>query len=158
LDMIGRPAFDLRGQDGITGGAGQDGGNGGQGGKGKPAQLDWSGFCKSGSGAGGNGGAGGNAGLGGDGGNGGFGGKLSLYAPQKVINQYLQGFYITVDGGRGGAGGLPGERGSGGAGGPVGDSLKANFGVVCGPGSRTAGSRGPDGASAAQGSPGYEGG
>ena len=158
LDMTGRPAFDLRGQDGTTGGAGQDGGNGGQGGKGKPAQLDWAGFCKSGAGAGGNGGAGGNAGLGGDGGNGGTGGKLSLYAPQSVISQYLQGFYITVDGGRGGAGGLPGERGSGGAGGPVGDSLKANFGAVCGPGSRTAGSRGPDGASSTQGYSGYEGG
>ncbi|WP_374989007.1 hypothetical protein Q5794_09300 [Priestia megaterium] len=83
--MIGRPAFDLRGQDGTTGGAGQDGGNGGQGGKGKPAQLDWSGFCKAGAGAGGNGG---------------HGGKLSIYAPQAVINKYLKSFYITVDGGR----------------------------------------------------------
>ena len=94
--MIGRPAFDLRGQDGTTGGAGQDGGNGGQGGKGKPAQLDWSGFCKAGAGAGGNGGVGGNAGQGGDGGH---GGKLSIYAPQAVINKYLKSFYITVDGG-----------------------------------------------------------
>ncbi|WP_026565012.1 SGNH/GDSL hydrolase family protein [Bacillus sp. UNC41MFS5] len=158
LDMIGRPAFDLRGQDGTTGGSGQDGGNGGQGGKGKPAQLDWSGFCKSGAGAGGNGGTGGNAGQGGDGGNGGYGGKLSFYAPQNVINQYLQGFYITVDGGRGGAGGQPGYPGSGGPGGPVGDSLKANFGAVCGPGPRTAGSRGPDGAYSGQGASGYDGG
>jgi len=62
--MIGRPAFDLRGQDGTTGGAGQDGGNAGQGG------------------------------------DGGHGGKLSIYAPQAVINKYLKSFYITVDGGR----------------------------------------------------------
>lgn len=100
LDMVGRPAFDLRGQDGTTGGVGQEGGNGGQGGKGKPAQLDWSGFCKSGAGAGGN----------------------------------------------------------GGAGGPVGDSVKANFGAVCGPGPRTAGSKGPDGSYSGQGASGYEGG
>ncbi|MBK0009741.1 SGNH/GDSL hydrolase family protein [Bacillus sp. S35] len=158
LDMIGRPAFDLRGQDGITGGAGQDGGNGGQGGKGKPAQLDWSGFCKAGAGAGGNGGVGGNAGQGGDGGHGGHGGKLSIYAPQAVINEYLKGFYITVDGGRGGSGGQPGYPGIGGAGGPVGDSVKANFGAVCGPGSRTAGLKGPDGSYAGQGSSGYSGG
>ncbi|MGM0875732.1 MAG: IPT/TIG domain-containing protein [Bacillota bacterium] len=158
LDMVGRPAFDLKGQEGIQGGDGQDGGNGGQGGKGKPAQLDWSGFCKAGAGAGGNGGPGGNAGPGGDGGHGGHGGKLSLFAPQPVINQYLQGFYITVDGGRGGIGGQSGYPGIGGAGGPVGDSVKANFGVVCGPGPRTAGYKGPDGYRAGQGVSGYDGG
>jgi hypothetical protein len=63
---------------GLLVGAGQDGGKSGQGGKGKPAQLDWSGFCKAEAGAGGNGGVGGNAGQ---------GGKLSIYAPQAVINE-----------------------------------------------------------------------
>jgi lysophospholipase L1-like esterase len=142
LDMTGRPAFDLKGQDGTTGGAGQDGGNGGQGGRGKPAQLDWSGFCKAGAGAGGHGGAGGNAGMGGDGGNGGNGGRLYIYAPQTVINSYISGFDVAVEGGRGGVGGQPGIPGTGGEGGPVGTSVKANFGAICGPGPRTAGSRG----------------
>ncbi|PGY09073.1 IPT/TIG domain-containing protein [Bacillus sp. AFS031507] len=145
LDMTGCPAFDLNGQDGTAGGAGQDGGNGGQGGRGKPAQLDWAGFCKSGAGAGGNGGSGGNAGIGGDGGNGGSGGRLYIYAPQTVINSYISGFDVAVEGGRGGVGGQPGNPGYGGEGGPVGASVKANLGAVCGPGSRTAGSRGPDG-------------
>jgi len=74
---------------GLLVGAEQDGGNGGQGGKGKPAQLDWWGFCKAGASAGGNGGVGGNAGQGGDGGYGGHGGKPSIYAPQAVINKYF---------------------------------------------------------------------
>ncbi|MEH7308586.1 SGNH/GDSL hydrolase family protein [Neobacillus drentensis] len=145
LDMTGRPAFDLNGQDGTAGGAGQDGGDGGQGGAGKPAQLDWAGFCKAGSGAGGNGGGGGNAGIGGDGGNGGNGGRLYFYAPQTVINSYISGFDVAIEGGRGGVGGQPGNPGSGGEGGPVGASVKAKFGAVCGPGPRTAGARGPNG-------------
>ncbi|MGG3806346.1 SGNH/GDSL hydrolase family protein [Metabacillus fastidiosus] len=157
LEMNGRPAFDLRGQDGTRGGDGQDGGNGGQGGRGKPAQLDWSGFCKSGAGAGGNGGAGGNAGPGGDGGNGGNGGRLYIYAPQTVINSYILGFDVTVEGGRGGAGGQPGYPGNGGEGGPVGTSVKANFGAICGPGPRTAGARGPNGYYASPGLTGSDG-
>ncbi|CAM4441920.1 lysophospholipase L1-like esterase [Paenibacillus endophyticus] len=147
LDMSGRPRFDLRGQDGTQGGQGQNGGNGGRGGKGKPSVLDWAGFCKAGAGAGGNGGNGGLAGSGGAGGNGGTGGRLSLYAPQAVLQQYLRGgFDIQINGGGAGAGGLAGVPGNGGPGGDVGDSKG-----LCSPGSRKPGQPGGPGA------PGYQG-
>lgn len=147
LDMSGRPRFDLRGQDGTQGGQGQNGGNGGKGGKGKPAVLDWAGFCKAGAGAGGNGGNGGAAGSGGAGGNGGTGGRLSLYAPQSVLQQYVRGgFDIQTVGGGAGAGGLAGVPGFGGAGGDVGDSKGS-----CGPGPRRAGQPGAPGAAGYQG-------
>ncbi|GEC87710.1 IPT/TIG domain-containing protein [Brevibacillus brevis] len=158
LDMAGRPHFDLKGQDGTQGGPGQDGGDGGRGGKGKPAELDWAGFCKAGAGAGGNGGRGGAAGYGGPGGNGGAGGRLTLYAPQTIIQNYSQGFAITIEGGSPGAGGIPGNPGAGGPGGAVGDSKNAKFGTACGPGPRTAGQPGAQGSYADAGRAGYAGG
>ncbi|SFS67596.1 IPT/TIG domain-containing protein [Paenibacillus sp. BC26] len=157
LSLQGSPIFEARGQDGGQGGKGQDGGNGGQGSKGIRAQLDAFGFCKAGSGAGGNGGRGGAAGTGGDGGNGGHGGKITLYAPQAIINQYTAGFFISVDGGTSGAGGIPGTPGAGGPGGQVGDSVTANFGSVCGSNGRTAGAPGAQGAAGAQGAYGRTG-
>ncbi|MFC7370597.1 IPT/TIG domain-containing protein [Fictibacillus iocasae] len=157
LEMSGRPAFDLNGQDGTIGGLGQEGGNGGTGGIGKPAQLDWAGFCKTGAGAGGHGGAGGNSGIGGDGGNGGNGGRLYMYAPQEVINAYIGGFSGSFEGGRGGMGGQPGNPGAGGEGGAVGASANAKFGTSCGPGPRTAGSRGPNGSYSVPGQKGGDG-
>ncbi|WP_419873434.1 IPT/TIG domain-containing protein [Candidatus Pristimantibacillus sp. PTI5] len=149
LEMTGRPRFDLRGQDGTQGGQGQNGGTGGKGGKGKPAVLDWAGFCKAGAGAGGNGGNGGRGGNGGAGGNGGMGGRLSLYAPQPVLQQYATGFDIRIEGGSAGLGGAAGFPGIGGEGGAVGDSKGS-----CGPGPRKAGLHGATGA---QGSPGPNG-
>ncbi|MBT2687376.1 SGNH/GDSL hydrolase family protein [Bacillus sp. ISL-47] len=159
LELNGSPAFDLRGQDGTQGGDGQDGQDGGNGWKGRAGIKDFAGaWCTSGAGAGGNGGRGGAAGNGGDGGDGGHGGKLSLYAPQSVINNYLQkGFYVTVDGGKGGPGGIPGVPGAGGKGGPVGDSVKAIF-ETCGPrGGRSAGQPGAQGYPGSAGYPGKDG-
>ncbi|MFD2611598.1 IPT/TIG domain-containing protein [Paenibacillus gansuensis] len=76
-----------------------------------------------------------------------MGGRLSLYAPQTVLQQYLRGgFDIQTVGGAAGAGGLAGVPGSGGAGGAVGDSKGS-----CGPGPRKAGQPG------APGAPGYQG-
>ncbi|MGP4080029.1 IPT/TIG domain-containing protein [Pseudalkalibacillus sp. R45] len=156
LDLIGHPSFDLRGQDGTQGGDGQDGQDGGQGGKGRAGIVEGV-WCKSGSGAGGNGGNGGTGGNGGDGGGGGHGGKLSLYAPQSVIMNYLQGFYITVDGGKGGHGGNSGGPGAGGHGGPVGDTVKAAL-QTCGPNNgRSDGKPGKQGLSGSPGNPGIDG-
>ncbi|MCQ6559353.1 SGNH/GDSL hydrolase family protein [Paenibacillus mendelii] len=158
LEMNGRPAFDLRGQDGTAGGDGQDGQAGGRGSKGRTGIKDGAGlWCASGAGAGGNGGRGGSAGGGGEGGEGGRGGKLSLYAPQAVINSYLQGFYVTVDGGEGGPGGIPGVPGPGGPGGAVGASVKAAF-EECGPkNGRSAGQPGTQGTAGIAGPPGKDG-
>ncbi|UVI27440.1 SGNH/GDSL hydrolase family protein [Paenibacillus spongiae] len=159
LEMNGRPAFDLRGQDGTSGGDGQDGQAGGRGSKGRTGIKDGAGlWCASGAGAGGNGGRGGAAGRGGQGGEGGRGGKLSLYAPQAVINSYLQGFYVTVDGGEGGPGGIPGVPGPGGPGGAVGATVKAAF-EECGPkNGRSAGQPGAQGTAGIAGPPGKDGG
>ncbi|WP_029192901.1 IPT/TIG domain-containing protein [Paenibacillus harenae] len=155
LEMIGRPIFDLRGQDGTDGGDGQDGQAGGKGSKGKKAVADGWGFCKSGAGSGGNGGRGGVAGHGGDGGDGGRGGKLSLFAPQTVLDHYSGGFNVAVEGGRGGAGGSAGIPGPGGEGGAVGDSVWSVEG--CGPGTRTNGQMGPQGAAGVAGLRGTDG-
>ncbi|MDQ0111297.1 IPT/TIG domain-containing protein [Paenibacillus harenae] len=153
LEMTGRPRFDLRGQDGTQGGQGQNGGNGGKGGRGKPAVLDWAGFCKAGAGAGGNGGNGGRGGNGGAGGNGGSGGRLSLYAPQPVLQQYAAGFEIRIEGGSAGIGGAAGYPGIGGEGGAVGASKGS-----CGPGPRRAGQHGSTGAYGMTGPNGQPGG
>jgi len=120
LEMSGNPAFDLRGQDGGHGGRGGDGGQGGNGGQGSPEAFDFLGFCKRGPGSGGDGGHGGTAGSGGRGGDGGHGGRLTFFAPQPVILNYVSNFYITVDGGGGGDGGDPGNPGEGGEGGAIG--------------------------------------
>jgi beta-glucosidase/6-phospho-beta-glucosidase/beta-galactosidase/lysophospholipase L1-like esterase len=154
LELHGSPLFDLRGQDGWTGGQGQDGGDGGDGSKGRIELYDWLGFCKSGPGNGGDGGPGGRAGGGGSGGNGGHGGRLALNAPQTVLEQYTRSFFVSVDGGAPGAGGIPGVPGAGGAGGQVGDSPKN-----CAPSTpRLAGAPGGQGAGGARGGSGQRGG
>jgi beta-glucosidase/6-phospho-beta-glucosidase/beta-galactosidase/lysophospholipase L1-like esterase len=173
LEMTGRPKFDLKGQGWVPeelyfqGGVGQDGGDGGDGSKGRDNQGYWSVpiqtplgqisgpyICTSGPGNGGAGGHGGMAGNGGQGGNGGHGGRLSLYAPQPVLNVYAQGFYATVDGGAAGPGGMPGNPGTGGNGGQVGDNPQN-----CPPksGKRTAGEAGKPGEPGKQGPAGQPG-
>jgi hypothetical protein len=157
LQMTGSPAIDQRGQDGFQGGAGGDGGPGGHGAAGKPdATGGIFNFCVSGPGNGGDGGTGGPGGNGGPGGTGGTGGSFSLYAPQAVLNAYIQGrIYISVDGGTGGPGGLPGSGGPGGAGGARGDNSHN-----CAPAAgevRTAGNNGPIGHPGAQGASGQAG-
>lgn len=123
LEMEGSPQFDLRGQDGWPGGRGQDGGNGGQGANGWPEEYTYflGKHCARGAGAGGNGGRGGNGGNGGNGGPGGHGGRLSIYAPEPVLQRYAaHGFSISTDGGSGGPGGEAGDPGIGGPGGDLG--------------------------------------
>lgn len=150
LQSTGFPALDLRGQDGFVGGRGGDGGDGGQGQHGCNTAKS-GGFCSQEQGPGGDGGNGARAGDGGRGGDGGTGGKFTVFAPQTMINAWLQGgLTISVDGGNGGAGGDAGHPGEGGAGGVKGarnhsvcpqnnrqDGQKGNTGAF--------GSRGPDG-------------
>lgn len=117
LRVSGRPAFDLRGEDGGRGGAGQDGQDGQDGSDGSPAEKDGIGWCRSGPGNAGNGGDGGNGGSGGQGGAGGQGGHLIFYAPQPVLQTFAQQFWVDISagsGGEGGPGGAPGTQGSGG--------------------------------------------
>jgi hypothetical protein len=155
LELSGSPAFDVRGQDGAQGGAGGDGGDGGDGARGVAETYGFLGFCRSAMGFGGDGGPGGRAGDGGPGGTGGNGGRFSFYAPQAIINAFLQNAYITVDGGGAGAGGIPGTPGAGGSGGALGDHpancVPGNDPATGQPEVRTAGSAG------AQGSPGSQG-
>ncbi len=153
LEMTGSPKFDLKGQDGFQGGEGQDGQDGQDGSNGREAQGYWlvAYICESGPGNGGDGGAGGAAGNGGPGGNGGHGGRLTLYAPQPVLNAYAQGFYASVDGGAAASGGIPGAPGRGGDGGQLGDNPQK-----CST-SNSAGKAGSQGAAGKQGPAGKPG-
>ncbi len=120
LTMLGRPAFDVRGQDGGQGGRGQPGGGGGRGGRGQPSHstlVD----CRRGPGYGGRGGNGGQGGPGGAGGDGGTGGKVRLFMPSTALAPYLSaGFVVEVSGGATGRGGDPGAGGQQGQGGEPG--------------------------------------
>ena len=153
LQSTGFPEINLRGQDGFIGVRGGDGGDGGRGQKGCNTQKKYGG-CSQEQGQGGDGGNGGRSGDGGIGGNGGIGGKFAVFAPQAMINSWLQGgLTISVDGGNGGAGGDPGQPGQGGDGGAKGDHLH----TVCGQNNRTAGQRGYTGASGVRGVTGKKG-
>ncbi|HST23187.1 MAG TPA: hypothetical protein VLR90_18835, partial [Blastocatellia bacterium] len=153
LQSTGFPAIDLRGQDGFQGGKGGDGGDGGRGQKGCNTKKNY-GFCSQEQGAGGDGGNGGRAGDGGPGGNGGDGGKFTVFAPQLVINAWLQGgLTISVDGGNVGSGGDPGRPGEGGPGGDKGDKLH----TVCQNNNRQPGVKGNTGPSASRGPDGKKG-
>ncbi len=147
------PAIDLKGQDGFIGVKGADGGDGGRGQKGCNTEKN-KGFCSQEQGPGGDGGNGGRAGDGGMGGNGGTGGKFSVFAPQQMINNWLQGgLTISVDGGNGGSGGDAGRPGEGGPGGEKGDKIHS----VCKNNSRTPGVKGNTGASGVRGQNGNHG-
>ena len=153
LEMNGSPLFDLSGQDGWQGGPGQDGGDGGDGSTGRQELYDWWGFCKSGAGNGGDGGIGGRAGDGGGGGSGGHSGRLTLNAPQPVLERYSRAFFVNVAGGADGPGGIPGVPGAGGAGGQVGARPK-NCATST---PRLAGNPGAQGSAGNQGPPGHPG-
>ncbi|HYG82552.1 MAG TPA: SGNH/GDSL hydrolase family protein, partial [Pyrinomonadaceae bacterium] len=153
LQSTGFPAIDLRGQDGFIGGTGGDGGNGGNGQHGCNTAKK-NGFCSQEQGPGGDGGNGGRAGDGGRGGDGGTGGKFTVFAPQPMINAWLQGgLTISVDGGNGGAGGEAGHPGEGGAGGVKG----AHNHSVCPTNNRQDGQKGNTGAFGSRGSDGKKG-
>ncbi|HKR11389.1 MAG TPA: hypothetical protein VJT15_04990 [Pyrinomonadaceae bacterium] len=153
LNSTGFPSLDLRGQDGFVGVRGGDGGDGGRGQKGCNTAKE-KGFCSQEQGPGGDGGNGGRAGDGGIGGNGGTGGKFTVFAPQAMINTWLQGgLTISVDGGNGGAGGEAGRPGEGGPGGKKGDKLH----TVCPNNNRQDGTKGNTGASGVRGPDGKKG-
>jgi lysophospholipase L1-like esterase len=153
LQSTGFPGIDLRGQDGFVGVKGGDGGDGGRGQKGCNTEKK-NGFCSQEQGPGGNGGNGARAGDGGPGGNGGTGGRFTVFAPQSMINAWLQGgLTISVDGGTGGAGGEAGRPGEGGPGGQKGDKVHS----VCPNNSRQDGTKGNTGASGARGPNGNKG-
>jgi lysophospholipase L1-like esterase len=153
LESTGFPAIDLRGQDGFQGGRGGDGGDGGRGQKGCNTEKRL-GFCSQEQGGGGDGGTGGRGGDGGIGGNGSKGGRFSVFAPQPVVNSWLQsGLTISVDGGNFGAGGDAGRPGEGGLGGDKGDKIHK----VCPSNSRTPGVKGSSGPSGSRGVDGQKG-
>lgn len=148
----GQLFFDLRGQNGSSGGPGQSGGDGGAGAPGQQA-LSSPFDCRRPGGVGGTGGDGGNGGFGGRGGSGGDGGLLVLISAEDSIDSAYGAVRSDVAagaGGPGGVGGQLGERGSGGAGGR---------GVApCGGGSLgQAGNPGTPGKNGAAGSPGTAG-
>jgi lysophospholipase L1-like esterase len=153
LQSTGFPAIDLRGQDGTVGGKGAEGGDGGRGQKGCDTATNW-GICSQEQGPGGDGGNGGRAGDGGRGGNGGTGGKFAVFAPQLLINSWLQGgLTISVDGGNAGSGGDAGRPGEGGPGGEKGSRNHS----VCQQNARDHGDRGNTGASGTRGPDGQKG-
>jgi lysophospholipase L1-like esterase len=157
LQSNGFPAIDLRGQDGFIGVRGGDGGDGGRGQMGCNSKLKANGFggCEQRPGAGGHGGNGGRAGDGGPGGNGGTGGEFAVFAPQAMINTWLQeGLTISVDGGNGGAGGDSGRPGEGG---PGGDKGNQGHPAACSPNNNPAGQKGNTGASGVRGADGKKG-
>jgi len=154
LKMTGTPDIVIPGQDGFTGGEGGDGGPGGNGAAGK----DWTpgplGDCKNGPGNGGRGGRGGRGGDGGPGGDGGDGGRFSLYAPQEIINNFINSFLVHAAGGRNGYGGKGGKGGKGGRGGHHG---KDRHWPHCPTDFGQDGQPGPDGASGHRGEEGSPG-
>jgi len=153
LNSAGFPAVDLRGQDGGQGIKGGEGGDGGQGQKGCNTRRHL-GFCRQEKGGGGDGGNGGRAGDGGRGGDGGTGGIFSVYAPQPMINSWLQtGLTISLDGGSPGAGGDPGQPGEGGPGGARGDHIHR----ICPSNNRGDGKKGNTGNSGVRGADGEPG-
>jgi lysophospholipase L1-like esterase len=153
LESTGFPAIDMRGQDGFPGGRGGDGGDGGSGQKGCNTEKKKF-FCSQEQGGGGDGGTGGRAGDGGIGGMGGKGGRFSVFAPQPIINSWLQsGLTISVDGGNFGAGGEAGRPGEGGPGGEKGDRQHD----VCPTNSREPGVKGGSGPSGTRGADGKKG-
>lgn len=157
LQSNGFPAIDLRGQDGFIGVRGGDGGDGGRGQMGCNSELQkWpKAGCKQKPGAGGDGGNGGRAGDGGAGGNGGIGGEFAVFAPQTMIDIWLQGgLTISVDGGNGGAGGDSGRPGEGG---PGGDKGNQGHPAACSPNNNPAGQKGNTGASGVRGADGKKG-
>lgn len=151
LEATGYPAIDLRGQDGFIGIRGGDGGDGGTGQDG--CDTERKGLnCIHTYHSGGDGGNGGAPGNGGPGGIGGDGGRFVFFAPQSLINTWMNaGMTISVDGGNGGSGGDPGRPGEGGSGGPRGahshnlcpKNLSAGTGAKGNAG--PSGKRGPDG-------------
>lgn len=122
LELVGTPAFDVRGQDGGQGGRGQDGGIGGRGARGRPSRSTYV-DCREGPGFGGRGGDGGRGGPGGTGGNGGGGGEVRLYLPAEVLSEFTAGGFLVLEaGGAGGPGGRPGSGGGWGLGGDPGEA------------------------------------
>jgi hypothetical protein len=142
LRFVPKPGFTvaLIGQNGGHGGNGGAGGQGGTGQKGRPGESSVFG-CNRGGDNGGGGGAGGDGGNGGPGGSCGAGGRLTIIAPQAILNQIQDSIIVDTTPSFPGFSGNPGAAGTGARGGDGGDG-----GGFCG-----GGSPGPAGA---QGKPG----
>ncbi|WP_298707255.1 IPT/TIG domain-containing protein [Chitinophaga sp.] len=125
-ELVNVPNFDLRGEDGGTGGKGQRGGHGGRGADGKRGRESvaktrcW---INHEAGNGGHGGDGGPGGNGGQGGNGGDGGYVLIGVPDGMLEKSISDSPFTprIDGGDAGDGGVGGDGGPGGRGGKSGN-------------------------------------